>query len=762
MPCNSLTCETLKSTRKTAALFFLIVSSPLLAEGGYPVDLNSLPVYVRVGFSLKDGSIPLPDQEIGDDFLQLPAARNRPVIVPDLKLPGMPEREFPELRSLPPADFTLLWRFTLTDEHLTHMNNPVLILAQIGEGWQIFINGKLIQKSMGSHPLNRRLLRVAVNPRFLVSGTNQIVIHLKGDPLSRETGLYYGSPYRIEEAAAAEADVDQTLYIVLITIYSSIGLFHILFFFGDPKRRFNLYFGVFALTLATYLFTRSTLPYKFTDNANLIFRIEMASLALGLPAFTNFSISLLPFRNRAFQLLGALIVFHGFTISGLSIVLPVNPLYDLLVVWQFTSPPLLIITEAFLIAFFFHDLRRLFKLRGLPVGLFLALTTRIPGNLVLGTTVVMVTSVYDIYAALVLHTSPGLSAYGLLFFLTGSAVRIAYDLMHLLKTNQRLNRSMRQSFINLKRLHHTLSRSEEKYRRLIEETNDIVLTLDAKGIVTAGNSSLYRELGIHPSDLIGRPFSDLLKKEIPEKGAFSQSFTVDRVQGFFAHGDTLNIRVPLFAEHRRAHVFFDIKFEKIRSEDETDIIVKASKVEEDPALKYLVRETVSFEMNNDLFAIEDMVRRLIVDLPRFLDEYEISMIRIGLREIIVNAIEHGNLGITYIEKSDLLNSGNYQEEVRRRLMIEENHRRKVRIKLTLTPTQVRYRISDEGLGFDHNKFGFHINPEQAEASLHGRGIFITRNAFSQVIYNESGNSVLLICDFPDRADDRRQHRSAFS
>lgn len=752
MPGHSLTRKTLKSTRRTAALLFLIVSSPLLAEVGYPVDLNSLPVYIRAGFALEDGSIPSPDEEIGDDFLRLPAARNRPVIVPDLKLPGMPERAFPELRSLPPVDFTLLWRFTLTDEDLTHMHNPVLLFAQIGEGWKIFINGRLLQKSMDSHPVNRRLLRVAVNPRFLVSGTNQIVIHLKGDPLSRETGLYYGSPYRIEEAAAAEADVDQTLYIVLITIYSSIGLFHILFIFGDPKRRFNLHFGVFALTLATYLFTRSTLPYQFTDNANLIFRIEMASLALGLPAFINFSISLLPFRNRAFQLLGALVVLHGFTISGLSIVLPVNPLYDLLVVWQFTSPPLLIVMEAFLLAFFFHDLRRLFKLRGLPVGLYQALTARIPGNLVLGTTVVMVTSVYDIYAALVLHTSPGLSAYGLLFFLTGSAVRIAYDLLQLLKTNQRLNRSMRQSFMNLKRLHHTLTRSEEKYRRLIEETNDIVLTLDAKGIVTAGNSSLYRELGIRPSDLIGRPFSDLLKKETAEDGPFSQSFTVDRVQDFFAHGDTLNIRVPLFAEQKRGHVFFDIKFEKIRSEDETDIIVKASTVEEDPALKYLVRESVSFEMNNDLFAIEDMVRRLIVDLPRFLDEYEISMIRIGLREIIVNAIEHGNLGITYIEKTDLLNSGNYQEEIRRRLMTETNDRRRVRIRLTLTPTQIRYRISDEGMGFDHNRFGFHMDPEQVEASLHGRGIFITRNAFSRVLYNESGNSVLLIRDFPDRAE----------
>jgi PAS domain-containing protein/anti-sigma regulatory factor (Ser/Thr protein kinase) len=751
MPRNSPAYQALMFVRNGALLFFPIfaLSIPLHAEEGYPVDLNRLPVYVRAGFSPE--RIPSPDEEPDRSYLQIPPSWNRPVIIPDLKLPGMPVRNFPELRTLPPSDFTLLWRFRLTDEDLARMQNPVLLFAQLGEGWQIYVNGRLLQSHLGSHPLNRRLLRVAVNPRFLVSGTNQIAVHLRGDPLSRETGLYYGYPYRMEEAVDAEAHVDQTLYIVLITIYCSIGLFHILLITGDPKRRFNLYFGLFALILAVYLFTRSTLSYQITDNATLIFRIEMASLALGLPAFTGFLISLNPFRNRSFRLVGVLAILHGFTISTLSIILPVNTLYDLLLVWQLTSPPLLIATAVFLVSFFLRDLRRLIRLSGPLAGSFQALVARIPGNLLLGTLVVMLTSVYDIYAAIAFHTSPRLSAYGLLFFLTGSAVRIAIDLLQLLRANQRLNRSMRQNLINLKRLHHTLSRSEGKYRRLIEETNDVILTLDAKGVVTAANSSLYRELGISPSELIGQPFTSLLEVETPQEGSLRQGFTVDRIQDFYSCGDTLNILVPLFAKQKQSHVFFDIKFEKIRSEDETEIIVKASRVEEEPALKYLVRETVSFEMNNDLFAIEDMVRRLIMDLPRFLDEYEISMIRIGLREIIVNAIEHGNLGITYAEKSHLLKSGNYQEEIRNRLMKESIAQRRVRIKLTLTPEQVRYRISDDGAGFDHRKFTRAVDPEHDHASLHGRGIMITRNAFSKVLYNDSGNSVLLIRNFAERA-----------
>ncbi len=731
------------------ALFFsLLLGSPLFGESGYAVDLNALPVYVRSGFSLPvDASTPP-----GDDYLVLPPQHNRPIIIPELNLPGTPRRQFPELRSLPRQDFTILWRFHLEQSDLLQMKNPVLLLAQIGEGWQVFINGKLLHEKIKPYPANHRLLRVPVNPRFLVSGVNQLVIRIQGDPLSRETGLYYGSPYRIEEAAEAEAHVNQNLYLILITIYASIGVFHLLFMLGDPRRKFNLHFGLFSLTLAIYLFTRTTFPHVFTDHANLIFRIEMSSLALGLPAFLNFSISLLPFHNRPFHIFAFVTAIQGLIVSLLSLVLPINLLYDLLVVWQFTTPPLLVIMQGFLFAFFIRDIHRLRRSHSFFVALYRSLVWKVPGNLILGTGIVMFTSIYDIYAALVLHTSPGLTAYGLLFFITGAAVRIAYDLLLLLKTNQRLNRSLRQNIIHLKHLHRTLTRSEEKYRRLIEETNDIIMTLDAEGRVTAANSSLYRELGIRPDDLIGQPFIRLLQKEMPGQAAFSQSFTVNRVTDFYEQGDLLNIRVPLFAEQKGGHVFFDLKFEKIHYDGETDIIVKASTVEEDPALKYLVRETVSFEMDNDLFAIEDMVRRLIVDLPRFLDEYEISMIRIGLREIIVNAIEHGNLGITYTEKSELLNAGNYQEEIQRRLTEEECDRRKVRIRFTLTPSQVRYRISDEGAGFDHNRFGYHIDPEQAETSLHGRGIFITRNAFSRVLYNAAGNSVLLIRHFPDRAE----------
>ena len=44
----------------------------------------------------------------------------------------------------------------------------------------------------------------------------------------------------------------------------------------------------------------------------------------------------------------------------------------------------------------------------------------------------------------------------------------------------------------------------------------------------------------------------------------------------------------------------------------------------------------------------------------------------GLNELMHNAVEHGNLGIGYDEKANLLRSGSWREEVERRLNFPEN------------------------------------------------------------------------------------------
>lgn len=114
---------------------------------------------------------------------------------------------------------------------------------------------------------------------------------------------------------------------------------------------------------------------------------------------------------------------------------------------------------------------------------------------------------------------------------------------------------------------------------------------------------------------------------------------------------------------------------------------------------------------------------------------------IGLTEILVNAVEHGNLGITYEEKSQLNAAGQWETEVTRRLSLPENAGKHVEVQMTRENGCVRFTIRDEGRGFDWQRF-IDIDPARAFDN-HGRGIVIARTlSFDSLEYHGCGNEVV--------------------
>src|SRR5262245_23037519 len=65
---------------------------------------------------------------------------------------------------------------------------------------------------------------------------------------------------------------------------------------------------------------------------------------------------------------------------------------------------------------------------------------------------------------------------------------------------------------------------------------------------------------------------------------------------------------------------------------------------------------------------------------------------IGLTELLVNAVEHGNLGITYEEKSLLRNCHEWEAEVQRRLMLAENATKRVDVHFQRVGSELRFHI----------------------------------------------------------------------
>jgi len=114
---------------------------------------------------------------------------------------------------------------------------------------------------------------------------------------------------------------------------------------------------------------------------------------------------------------------------------------------------------------------------------------------------------------------------------------------------------------------------------------------------------------------------------------------------------------------------------------------------------------------------------------------------IGLTELLVNAVEHGNLGITYDEKSALLAEGSWADEIDRRLTLPENHAKRVGVRFHRADGELSFTICDCGSGFEWTRY-LDIDPRRA-FDRHGRGILMARHvSFSSIEYRGCGNEVV--------------------
>ena len=125
-----------------------------------------------------------------------------------------------------------------------------------------------------------------------------------------------------------------------------------------------------------------------------------------------------------------------------------------------------------------------------------------------------------------------------------------------------------------------------------------------------------------------------------------------------------------------------------------------------------------------------------------------SSAAMGLFELLINAIEHGNLGITFHEKASLLASEGLQQEIEQRLALPANADKFVEVSISRLPAAVRVVIRDQGPGFDWRRY---LTLDESRALYpNGRGIAMARHiAFRTLEYVEPGNEVVATFAIPD-------------
>ncbi len=133
---------------------------------------------------------------------------------------------------------------------------------------------------------------------------------------------------------------------------------------------------------------------------------------------------------------------------------------------------------------------------------------------------------------------------------------------------------------------------------------------------------------------------------------------------------------------------------------------------------------------------------------------EKKLLRLGLSELFINAVEHGNLEIGAEEKLKLRNEGRWLEEIDLRLQKDIYKDRRVQLFIRRDDVGVQLRIEDHGKGFDWQE-ALRKSQQAKGLAKGGRGIAIAQKAgLDELRFVGCGNQ--LECSFPVNPA-RREH-----
>lgn len=112
----------------------------------------------------------------------------------------------------------------------------------------------------------------------------------------------------------------------------------------------------------------------------------------------------------------------------------------------------------------------------------------------------------------------------------------------------------------------------------------------------------------------------------------------------------------------------------------------------------------------------------------------------GLMELFVNSVEHGNLGITYEEKSSLKKVDYWEREIEKRMKLPKNKHKVVQVDFKRVGNALNFLVEDMGEGFNFENY-MQISKYRLFDN-HGRGIALCNLVyFDELNYSPPGNRV---------------------
>ena len=148
---------------------------------------------------------------------------------------------------------------------------------------------------------------------------------------------------------------------------------------------------------------------------------------------------------------------------------------------------------------------------------------------------------------------------------------------------------------------------------------------------------------------------------------------------------------------------------------------------------YFVSDTDPFE----IVFYSNLINTYLYNTDR-INAADRSSLQCVMMELLLNAVEHGNCGITYDEKTEWLSTGrNMLDLIAKKRESTKVDNKKIYIRYSISKDLTKISIEDEGAGFDWRA---RIN-EEISPSTHGMGIRMSLGMVKSLQYNEKGNKV---------------------
>ncbi|PTY39423.1 ATP-binding protein [Brachyspira hampsonii] len=148
-------------------------------------------------------------------------------------------------------------------------------------------------------------------------------------------------------------------------------------------------------------------------------------------------------------------------------------------------------------------------------------------------------------------------------------------------------------------------------------------------------------------------------------------------------------------------------------------------------------------LENKLEDITPLIENLSAEVKKYIPNNEMDLFAAALYEVIMNAIEHGNLNILYETKKNWLKKNVYHKKLKELLKTDKAKNTHVEITLQIEDDNIIIAVKDQGFGFKPKQEAKKINND-GFARESGRGIMMIKSYFDEVKFNKKGNVITLI------------------